>query len=91
MRQNTSWGWINMPKIGVEETLTNVSQLLQEKGYEVIQLKREEDAQGCDCCIISGQDQNVMGIQNAATSAPVINATGMSAEQICQQVENSLK
>ncbi|WP_243385372.1 YkuS family protein [Bacillus kexueae] len=80
-----------MPKIGVEETLSDVTSLLQQKGYDVVPLKNEEDAKGCECCVISGQDENVMGMQNAATSGPVINASGMTAEEVCQQIENRVK
>ncbi|WP_100373375.1 YkuS family protein [Bacillus sp. FJAT-45037] len=79
-----------MPKIGVEQSLTDVQQELQAKGYDIVQLKNEQDSQGCDCCVITGQDQNVMGIQNAATQGSIINAHGMSAQDVCQQVEQKL-
>ncbi|WP_096199168.1 YkuS family protein [Bacillus sp. FJAT-45350] len=79
-----------MPKIGVEQSLTAVQQELQSKGYEVVQLKQEQDATGCDCCVITGQDQNVMGIQNVVTNGSVINAHGMNADEVCQQVEQKL-
>lgn len=79
-----------MPKIGVEQSLTAVQQELESRGYDVIQLKQEQDAAGCDCCVITGQDQNVMGIQNTVTSGSVINAHGMSADEVCQQIENKL-
>ena len=40
--------------------------------------------------MISGQDQNVMGIQNVVTQGSVINADGMTAEEVCQQVANKV-
>jgi hypothetical protein len=80
-----------MPKIGVEQTLTNVQQALQERGYEVVPLKQESDAKGCDCCVVSGQDVNVMGISNVVTSGSVIDARGLSAEEVCQAVEERIK
>ncbi|KGA98884.1 hypothetical protein AJ85_20565 [Alkalihalobacillus alcalophilus ATCC 27647 = CGMCC 1.3604] len=79
-----------MARIGVEQTLTDVQQELQAKGYDIVQLNNEQDAQGCDCCVISGQDQNVMGIQNAVTQGSVINADGMTAQEVCQQVERKI-
>lgn len=79
-----------MPKIGVEESLSNVQEELQAMGYDVIQLKQEQDAQSCDCCVITGTDQNVMGVADVATKGPVINAHGMSAEEVCQQVQAKL-
>ncbi|KKI93857.1 hypothetical protein WQ54_02070 [Bacillus sp. SA1-12] len=79
-----------MPKIGVEQSLSDVSSALQEKGYEVVQLKNESDAQGCDCCVVTGQDSNVMGISNVVTAGSVIEASGMTADEICQQVESKI-
>ncbi|WP_175428250.1 YkuS family protein, partial [Bacillus solimangrovi] len=48
-----------MPKIGVEQSLSDVQQALQEKGYDIVQLKQEQDANECDCCVITGQDKNM--------------------------------
>ncbi|WLD94983.1 YkuS family protein [Alkalihalobacillus sp. AL-G] len=76
-----------MPRIGIEQSLTDVQEALQSKGYDVKQLQQEQDANDCDCCVITGQDQNVMGVQNVATQGSVINAHGLSAEEICQKVD----
>ncbi|CAG9619895.1 YkuS family protein [Sutcliffiella rhizosphaerae] len=79
-----------MPKIGVEQSLTDVQEALQEKGYDVIQLTNENDAKGCDCCVVTGIDNNLMGISNSVTAGSVIEASGMTADQICQQVESKI-
>lgn len=80
-----------MARIGVEESLTAVQQLLQENGHEVITLKQEQDANGCDCCVVTGQDQNMMGMQETAIQGAVISAQGMSADDIYQEVEQRLR
>lgn len=80
-----------MAKIGVEQSLTNVQQALQEKGHEVVQLRQESDAKGCDCCVVTGQDNNMMGIANVVTAGSVIEASGLTAEEVCQQVESKLQ
>ncbi|MCD8508914.1 MAG: YkuS family protein [Bacillus sp. (in: Bacteria)] len=80
-----------MAKIGVEQSLTQVQQALQERGHEVVQLQQEQDAANCDCCVITGQDRNVMGMQDTVTQGPVIDAHGMSAEEVCQAVESRLQ
>ncbi len=80
-----------MARIGVEESLTNVSDALKAKGYDVVALRQENDVNGCDCCVISGQDENVMGMQNAVVQGSVINADGMSADDVCQAVESKLQ
>jgi hypothetical protein len=77
-----------MARIGVEETLTQVREMLTEMGHEVIELRSEEDARNCDYCIISGQDNNVMGMQDVITDGKVITAQGYNAEEITQIVNN---
>ena len=80
-----------MAKIGVEESLSDVQQALRDKGHEVVQLNHEHDAATCDCCVISGLDQNVMGMQDVTIEGPVINADGLTADQVCSEVESRLQ
>jgi len=80
-----------MAKIGVEQSLTDVQEALKERGYAVIPLRSEQDAKGCDCCVITGLDANVTGIQNIVASGPVIEASGLTAEEICQKIEQKLR
>ena len=80
-----------MAKIGVEESLSDVQQALREKGYEVVQLNHEGGAANCDCCVITGMDKNVMGMQDVTIEGPVINADGLTADQVCSEVESRLQ
>jgi len=84
-------GGIVMVKVAVEESLTNVSEALKAKGYEVVMLKNETDAKGVDCCVVTGQDVNVMGIQDVAMEGSVIDARGLSADDVCREVEERIK
>jgi hypothetical protein len=79
-----------MPKIGVASSLTDVKHALMEKGYDVVELKNENDASGCDCCVVTGLDSNMMGMHNTVTQGSVIEASGLSAEEVCRQVESRL-
>ncbi|WP_332646709.1 YkuS family protein [Lysinibacillus sp. 54212] len=74
--------------IGVEQSLTNVEDALKAKGYEVIQLRHESDSQKCDACIITGQDKNFMGMNDTSTKGPVIDANGLSADEVIQRVDH---
>ncbi|MBU8919955.1 YkuS family protein [Neobacillus sp. 114] len=80
-----------MARVGVEQSLTNVQDALRAKGYDVVELKQESDAQNCDCCVVTGLDSNVMGMADTVTKAPVIDANGMSADEVCQAVESRLQ
>ncbi|KKE79094.1 YkuS family protein [Oceanobacillus caeni] len=80
-----------MARIGVEETLSDVKAALMEMGHEVVDLRTESDVNGCDCCIISGMDKDVMGMADVVTEASVINAQGYAAEDIVQMVNERLQ
>ncbi len=80
-----------MARIGVEESLTDVQQMLQEAGHEVITLRQEQDSNSCDCCVISGQDKNMMGMENTEFQGSVINAHGLSANDINQEIQQRLQ
>ncbi|CDO02390.1 hypothetical protein OPHB3_2727 [Oceanobacillus picturae] len=75
-----------MARIGVEGTLSDVKAALMEMGHEVVDLKSAEDAAYCDCCVISGQDKDLMGMADTIISGPVINAQGTNAAAVCDQV-----
>ncbi|MBB6449965.1 hypothetical protein HNR44_001943 [Geomicrobium halophilum] len=79
-----------MARIGVEQSLSNVESALQERGHEVVSLHQEQDAQGCDCCVTTGLDNNVMGMSDTATQGLVVEAEGLSAEEVCNEVEDRL-
>lgn len=80
-----------MAKVGVEQSLTDIQQALREKGYDVVELKQESDAQNCDCCVVTGLDSNVMGMAGTSTKASVIEASGLTADEVCQHVANRIQ
>lgn len=77
-------------RIGVEEGLSNVSKVLEEKGYQVVSLSNGSDLNNVDCCVVTGMDSNIMGIEATSTQVPVIEASGLSADEVCQKVEQKL-
>ncbi|SEQ61356.1 YkuS family protein [Piscibacillus halophilus] len=79
-----------MAKVGVEDTLTDVKELLQENGHEVVTLTGDNAAE-CDCCCISGQDQNVMGMSETTSDASIVNCDGMTAEEVLNEVNEKLQ
>lgn len=79
-----------MAKIAVAEGLQYVRDALQNNGYEVINLEGE-NVPACDCCVITGLDQNMMGIADTATDVSVINAEGLTAEQVLEEVKQRIQ
>lgn len=78
-----------MARIGVEDTLGNVKQYLESQGHQVVAMN-EANMQNCDCCVISGQDQNMVGMADVVTKAPVINADGMTAAEVLEAVNRNI-
>ncbi|GGE23053.1 UPF0180 protein YkuS [Marinithermofilum abyssi] len=76
-------------RVAVEEGLQAVSQALQNRGYEVVSLDGMQQG-NCACFVVSGGDNNMMGMQDTVTEAAVVNAEGMTAEEVCDAVERTI-
>lgn len=72
-----------MVKVAVEQGLSDIQQALQENGHEVVSM---DNFKGASCCVVSGQDQNMMGMSDIFTQTPVINANGMTAQEVVEEV-----
>ncbi|MFJ7638031.1 YkuS family protein [Peribacillus sp. NPDC097225] len=79
-----------MSKIGVEESLTNIQEALRDKGFDVVEIKQEADAKNLDCCVVTGLETNIMGISDTSIKASIIDADGLTADEVCRQVENKM-
>ncbi|WP_062356747.1 YkuS family protein [Bacillus kwashiorkori] len=76
--------------VGSTPSLANIKNVLQEKAYDVIELKENNDEQNCDACVITCLDTNTMGIHEMITNGPVIKANGLTADEVCCQLESRL-
>lgn len=75
-------------KICVADELGNVKSALQNQGYQVLGL--DAMSQNPDAVIVSGLDDNVMGMQDIQISAPVIDAHGMDANEVVSELNKRL-
>ncbi|WP_134683134.1 YkuS family protein [Brevibacillus migulae] len=74
-----------MPRVAVEGSLTAVRKMLRDNGYDVVDLGNWQ--QLVDAVVITGQDVNFMSDQSKQiTGAPVINAHGMTANEVFHEV-----
>lgn len=81
-----------MRRIAVEDSLKNIQSYLQEKGYTVESIRTNKgNIDSYDAVIVSGQDSNFLGIQDTSTKASVINAKGLSPEDVHKQLENKMR
>lgn len=79
-------------KIAVEQNLTPVKDYLSGEGYDVecIDFNEQSSAnlQGFDAIVVTGQDSNFLGINDTQTAAPVINADGLTPEEVAGRIES---
>ncbi|WP_139489402.1 YkuS family protein [Brevibacillus dissolubilis] len=76
-------------KVAVEHSLKDVSKMLRDNGYDVVNLGNWQ--QTVDCVVITGLDENIMGIEDKSiTGAPVISARGLTTMEVFHEVNERL-
>lgn len=82
-------------KIAVEQNLTPVKDYLTSKGYSVecIRFNEQslEDLRKYDTIVVSGLNSNFLGFHDTKTSASVINADGLTPEDVARELESNEK
>ncbi|MFZ5990090.1 MAG: YkuS family protein [Bacillota bacterium] len=82
-------------KIGIEDDLEPVKEYLTNKGYEVKNIDFAEDTSKLtnkfDAFVVTGINSNMMGIHDTSTKAVIIDAAGMSPEQVYHELESRLE
>lgn len=83
-----------MKKVAVQKGLNPVKSFLNQQGYTV----REFDStkkntsnflNKFDAVIVTGQSENFMGMEDTKIKASMINADGMTPQEIKSQLENN--
>lgn len=67
--------------VAVEANLTPVKEFLTSKGYQVVDVKAAQQNQVA-AVVLSGGNQNLMGMQDVMVNAPVIDARGKTPEEV---------
>ncbi|MFW5999191.1 MAG: YkuS family protein [Halanaerobiaceae bacterium] len=78
------------PIVAVEGDMANVFQTLENSRYSPISLAKA-DLDSVDAVVISGGDENVTGVMKTITNAPVIDAGGLSAQEIKDKLDSTFK
>lgn len=75
-----------MNKVAISGNLENVKAELKKQGYEVVELESNQ-WQDAKAVVVSGGDVNMMDIQTTLTNAPIIDASGKTAQEIVADLE----
>lgn len=73
--------------VAIEGQLTPYSDALKDAGYRVISLT-DTSLRKANAVVVQGSDDNFLGMEDPLTKAPVINATGYTANQIVTEVQH---
>lgn len=81
-----------MKRIAVEKGLSTVKNYLESEGYNVREFDdRQKTAKNFlnkfEAVIVKGETNNAMGIQDTITQSSIINAHGLTPEEIKGQIE----
>lgn len=81
-----------MKKVGVEKGLSDVVDFLTSEGYSVQTLsgsidKNISSLKGLDAIVTSGLNTDMLGVSNTQTKAPVINASGLSPQEVKYMID----
>lgn len=86
---------MNKRRVAIEASLDNMRDFLAEKGYEVVQLDPHTqtgiELKNCDAVLISGMDENLMGMTTTKTESPVIDVGGMSSPEVLNRLEQTFQ
>jgi hypothetical protein len=78
-------------KIAIEKNLTPVSEFLAGKGYNVESIdfntEHTDRMEKYDAIVVTGMNNEFMGIRDTNTRAVVIDASGMTPEQIYHELK----
>jgi hypothetical protein len=77
-----------LPRIAVSNTLTNVSDYLKDQGLDVVQMSQSVPQGQFDAIVLSGENETMMGMMDIQQECPVINAEGMTAEEVYQELKS---
>ncbi len=81
-----------MKKIGVEKGLTNVADYLKNQGYNVEILSENIENNiakydNLDVIVTADYNSNMMGFSDTSTNIPVITASGLTAEEVKNMID----
>lgn len=82
--------------IAIETTLTPIKDYLTDKGYHVETMSFDKNAAptkagNFDAIIVTGINDNLMGISDTTTRAVVIEAKGLTPEQVYHELQMRLE
>lgn len=79
-----------MKHVAIQKDLTPIKSYLEQKGYNVCEFEGspENAAKDADAIVVTGLDNNVMGIETSCCKASIINADGKEPSEVEKEICN---
>ncbi len=74
-------------RVAIEEGLSQVRRAIEARGWQVVPLAEAWQA-GVDAVVCTGQDDDLFGDESIEIEVPVIQAQGLTAEEILRRLES---
>lgn len=96
IRKKANWEeYIMAKRVAVERTISAIGDYLTEQGLEVEQIDINDLTVGqlkdYGALVISGQDSNIMGMEDIIAGVPVIQAEGRTPAEVAKLVRQRLE
>jgi hypothetical protein len=83
-------------RVAISDSLSPVKRTLYQAGYDVVNLESDADISkkgigDYDAVIVSGMDDNLMGMQDISGKALVINAAGKAPDEILDELNSRFR
>lgn len=84
-----------MKNIGVQKGLTEVTDYLRSQGYTVRDLGENiqnsaSQWDDLDAIVVADYNNDMMGYSDTSTKLPIINASGLTAEDVKRQIDRQI-
>jgi len=81
-----------MKKIAIQEGLNPIKDYLSNEGYTIKEFDNRKKNAGnflnkYDAIIVTGENQDIMGVEETISITPIIDATGMTGEEVKMRIE----
>jgi len=75
--------------VAIEEGIQGLRTHLEQEGFQVVDLSDKPN--NADAIILSGMDENIMGVETRVSEGFVINARGRQPEEIIYDLKKHFK
>lgn len=82
-------------KIAIEPNLSPIRDFLANKGFQVETIEHSPESARYNsdefaAIVVTGQNKNFLGIKDTDTKTPVINASGLTPQEVFTELQNTI-